>query len=453
MENNNLIPISVVDVALPVQSFRFEYTLVGKTELPFIREFILRLLKIESMTTTQIAKFLGLNEKEVKVAISQLTSLNEITVNKQGKIQLTTEALKHFDEYSGNRPAITKLFEGTNSFKFELLSFRLISLDERPSSSRNAIIIPANPDDVSNSIKHAKAAFLRSYIDIFKKEGIRFTGITDLNKVELYKLSDVRKYRDEYIKLTIIFSLNTERNSIEAQSANKNKNQLFQVEKVHKAINETLINAIEYSNLDEITSGLKQLNEQHLFNFFNSRKFDLTSLSDLINKLNAQNGDEYHYFFGTPTITETWNRIAKAIRNINSNENTTKTCIWLAPSDHTWLMSEHSFEQLSKQLNLKGVDTTIFLPVNRLSNQREEREWKFTLSDELINKAKMTLKGFYGGNVEFIAIPGEFLMVCFYLKIKGEAISIPFGFMTKNPLEIFRITSNFTKHKREDNNR
>lgn len=330
MKNHTLIPLMTIDIALPVQAFRFEYTLVGRSDLPFIREFILRLLKVGNMSATQLAKFLGLTEKEISIAVSQLVSLNEISVENEGNIQLTAEAHKYFDGLSDNRPKITKLFEGTSTFKFDLLSFGLIRSDDKISPPLNAIRLSPETEKLSNSINYAKSAFLRNYIDIFEEESISFDGVNDIRKVELYKLSDVRKNKDYTARFALTFSLDTERNSIERHSDSR----FFDVDEIQKNLNEVLLSSYNSSNIQDIVSALDTLDETQLLDCFTSDGIDLTALAILAVKQSASSSSR-SYFLGSPTNSANWNQLTTLIKKHLKDGKSSATCTWLAPSDRS----------------------------------------------------------------------------------------------------------------------
>lgn len=441
MKNHTLIPLMTIDIALPVQAFRFEYTLVGRSDLPFIREFILRLLKVGNMSATQLAKFLGLSEKEISIAVSQLVSLNEISVDNEGNIQLTAEAHKYFDGLSDNRPKITKLFEGTSTFKFDLLSFGLIRSDDKISPPLNAIRLSPETEKLSNSINYAKSAFLRNYIDIFEEESISFDGVNDIRKVELYKLSDVRKNKDYTARFALTFSLDTERNSIERHSESR----FFDVDEIQKNLNEVLLSSYNSSNIQDIVSALVTLNEPQLLDCFTSDGIDLTALAILAVKQSASSSCR-SYFLGTPTNSANWNQLTTLIKKHLKDGKSSATCTWLAPSDCFWLMSNQSFSRTSELLNAtKGLQTLLYLPVAGSRDKHQEQIWKKALGS-MKDKAIKVAEGFLGGSVEVISIPGVFSLLCFYLQKPGESASIPFGFITTETSDIDRIQQEFESY-------
>tara|TARA_B100000929_G_scaffold288741_1_gene277866 strand:- start:1011 stop:2414 length:1404 start_codon:yes stop_codon:yes gene_type:complete len=441
MANHTLIPLMTIDIALPVQAFRFEYTLVGRSDLPFIREFILRLLKVGNMSSTQLAKFLGLTEKEISIAVSQLVSLNEISLDNEGKIQLTAEAHKYFDGPSDSRPKITKLFEGTSTLKFDLLSFGLIRSDDKISPPLNAIRLSPETEKLSNSVSYAKSAFLRNYIDIFEEESISFDGVNDIRKVELYKLSDVRKNKDYNVKFSITFSLDTERNSIERYSDSR----FFDVDEIQKNLNEVLLNSFSASNIQDIISALDSLEETQLLDCFTPDGIDLTALAISVVKKNKSSSGR-SYFLGSPTYSDNWNQLTTIVKKYLKDSKHTASCAWLAPSDRFWLMSNQSFSRTSELINsTKGLQTQLCVPVAGSKDKHQESLWKKALGP-MKDKAIKVSEGFLGGSVEVISVPGVVSMLCFYLQNPGESVSIPFGFITTDESDIDRIHQEFESY-------
>lgn len=441
MANHTLIPLMTIDIALPIQAFRFEYTLVGRSDLSFIREFILRLLKVGNMSSTQLAKFLGLTEKEISIAVSQLVSLNEISLDNEGNIQLTSEAHNYFDGPSDSRPKITKLFEGTSTFKFDLLSFSLIRSDDKISTPLNAIRLSPETEKLSNSVSYAKSAFLRNYIDIFEEESINFEGVSDIRKVELYKLSDVRKNKDYNVKFPITFSLDTERNSIERHSDSR----FFDIDEIQKNFNEVLLNSFSASNVQDIISALDSLEENELLGCFTPDGVDLTALAVLaIKRIDPSSGRSY--FLGSPTYSANWNKLTTILNKFLKDSRSTVPCTWLAPSDRFWLMSNQSFSRVSELINsTKGFRTQLYVPVAGSKDKHQELLWKKALGP-MKDKAIKVSEGFLGGSVEVISVPGVVSMLCFYLQNPGESVSIPFGFITTDESDIDRIHQEFESY-------
>lgn len=441
MMNHTLIPLMTIDIALPIQAFRFEYTLVGKSNLPFVREFILRLLKVGNMSATHLAKFLGLTEKEVSIAVSQLINLNEISLDNEGNIQLTAEAHKYFDGPSDNRPKITKLFEGTNTFKFDLLSFGLIRSDDKIYPPHNAIRLSPETEKLSNSVNYAKSAFLRNYKDIFEEESIRLEGVDDIRKVELYKLSDVRKNKDYHTRLSLTFSLDIERNSIERHSDSR----FFDVDEIQKNLNEVLLSSFNTSNIQDIVSALDALDETQLLDCFTSDGIDLTALAILVVKQSTSSSGR-SYFLGSPINNVNWDQLTTLIKKQLKDGKSTATCTWLVPSDRFWLMSNQSYDRASEFINsTKGLEAQLYVPVASSKDKHQELLWKKILGS-MKDKAIKVCEDFMGGSVEVILVPGIVSMVCFYLQNPGESVSIPFGFITTDGSDIDRILQKFESY-------
>lgn len=429
---NNTIPLITIDVAIPIQSFRFEYTLIGKNDLPFIREFTLRLLKISSMSADQLANFLGLTKKEINVVVSQLAEFKEIIVNSSGQIQLTEEAHKYFDISDEARPKITKLFEGINTFKFDLLSFNFIKSNEKLESPLHAMKLLPDNESVSHSIEFARKAFLSSYVDIFEEDSISFENITDLRNIELYKLSDVCKSKNYYIKFPVQINLNLERGNVDRYSESK----FWNHEKIQEKLNELLLISFNTSNLKEISKIIDSLNDEILLSCLTSSGIDLTNLT--IQKANAKHKsiqNDRDYFIGAITNKNNWEKF-KSIIDSNTNNTTMESLYWLAPSDRFWMLNNSSFSYLTELFDSKFFKNKIlYIPIGSSNDKTQIKYWNKSLAP-IRNHVELIQEGFWGGSVELILIPKKVAIICFYLQQENESISIPFGYSTQNSSEI-----------------
>jgi hypothetical protein len=333
------------------------------------------------------------------------------------------------------------LFEGTSTFKFDLLSFGLIRSSDKIGPPLNAIRLSPETEKLSSSVSYAKSAFLRNYIDIFEEESTRFDGVNDIRKVELYKLSDVRKNKDYNAKFSITFSLDTERNSIERHSVSR----FFDVDEIQKNLNEVLLNSFNASNIQDIVSALDSLEETQLLDCFTSDGIDLTALAiSAVKKSESSSGRSY--FLGSPTYSANWNQLTTIIKKYLKDGESTASCTWLAPSDRFWLMSNQSFSRTSELISsTKGLDAQLCVPVAGSKDKHQESLWKKALGS-MKDKAIKVSEGFMGGSVEVISVPGIVSMLCFYLQNPGESVSIPFGFITTDESDIDRIHKKFESY-------
>ena len=177
MLNDNQLALFPLDVCVPVQEFRADYTIVQNNQLPFVREFILRLLDLSNMTKDQVGKFMGFSEKETQLALNQLINLDEIIVNKMGQFQLTSKSQGYFSSQQENRPKIQCLEELRKGFKFDLLTFSYVKSSERVGSDTNSIRLYPSGEEISTSAKLARSAFQRQFHQIHEEENFGFLVI------------------------------------------------------------------------------------------------------------------------------------------------------------------------------------------------------------------------------------------------------------------------------------
>jgi len=113
MNESNKFMYHEVDFILPAHRFNIRFSYVSKKGLPFIREFILRLVHISSITPLQLAKYFDLSKREVDEAIGDLIERGELTYLDDGKIALTGTSTAYFTSM-GSVPEVSTVSEATS---------------------------------------------------------------------------------------------------------------------------------------------------------------------------------------------------------------------------------------------------------------------------------------------------------------------------------------------------
>lgn len=433
--------IQEIDLAIPVQAFRFEFTVVARSELSFIREFILRLLKVGEMTSDQVAKFLGLSEKEMRVAITQLTSLKEVKISNDGLLSLTAESLKYFEGES-SRPKVRSFFERTHTFKFDLINFNHIPSSQKTATPLRAIKLIPDPLVSSESSSHARRAFLQAYLDVFEKESIRFDGINNLHDVELYKLSDIRKIKDQYVRMPIKFYLDVERNTIEHRFNHKLCDSPTIIEKV----NEYFSVASESNNIQSVAKAMDLFYDRFSLDCLTPHGLDGTGYDIKLRSESSGKSRNVH-FIGALTLSDNWEKLYKPIKSITTKAPAGKSnaleIIWVAPSDRHWIQSDIVLDRLGTLKELvKENQFRLMVPVDGADDHDSIHNWRSQLG-ELKKHSQKFCSGFLDGVVELIIIPEHLAVVVYHLQQPDEVITIPMGFITEDRSMIQEIQKNF----------
>lgn len=70
-----------IDFLLPAQRFNINFSYITQKGLPFVREFVLRLIHLAPMSMSQVATFFGFSLKEVQEAIDDLVERGELAMH------------------------------------------------------------------------------------------------------------------------------------------------------------------------------------------------------------------------------------------------------------------------------------------------------------------------------------------------------------------------------------
>ena len=444
MSIHHLVTVQEIDVTIPVQAFRFEFMVVGRSDLSFIREFVLRLLKVGDMTSDQVAKFLGLSEKEILVAITQLSSMKEVTIDHNGRLRLSAESLKYFDNDS-DRPKVHSIFERTHTFKFDLLSFDYIPSSQSTDHPLRAIKLQPESAILSESTTYAKQAFLHSYLDLFEKESINFDGINSFHDVELYKLSDIRKTKDHHVRVTLKFNLDIERNTIERSCNHK----LYDSAAITNKVNEYLFVSSKANNIQSIAKAMHFFEDAKSLECLTSDGFDGTLY---VIKLRGESSvkSKTEHFLGASTLRDNWEKIFKSIQSVFNKVSSVKDkeprVIWVAPSDRYWIQSETMFNRMKSLRDLVNHNNfSLMVPIDGADDKYGVQNWRSQLGD-LKEQSEKFYSGFLGGAVELIIIPEHLAVVIYHLQRPGEPMSIPLGFITKELAMVKKISESYESY-------
>ncbi|WP_261561453.1 hypothetical protein ACAZ81_05360 [Escherichia coli] len=126
MISDNKVTYHEVDFLLPAQRFNIQFSYVSQKGLPFIREFVLRLVHVASMSKAQIATYFGLTHRETEEAISDLVQRGELTLSSDGRLVLTDKSNGYFSEV-GEIPHLSTIQDSGCTLSFDLATFSCFS--------------------------------------------------------------------------------------------------------------------------------------------------------------------------------------------------------------------------------------------------------------------------------------------------------------------------------------
>lgn len=440
MGSELVVPVMAVDFAVPAQSFRIEYSLISRKAPPFVREFMLKLLNVSSFRAEEIGQFFGFNRREIDVALSDLLNKGDAEYREDGRVALTDQARRYFDA-QGNEPTISIQVEAREPFSFDLLSFSYIGKNFRNEGWRSAIEVGVAPEARANSQDFARQAFQRNFMRIYELGHIG--GGRDEQAPDLYKISDVAKERDGFVRVQKTFRIDPVSGQIDRnEDAQEIESSVF-VEAVTRLIDERR----QPDNTIAVAECAQALGDDYMLSLLGATGLDLKEAVIRVLTEGADTRKPEGRLFGSIHLPNNWARIQSLLKRHRERLSVGATSgpvelTWLVPGDPYWgrslqaLEALHHFQDAAKGVG-KRADQTIIRP--RLY---------FPLSDANDERGVRLLRGQYedmsgvvygyasGANsicFEALVLPGCFAVVIYHLsQPKVGDIPIPVGFVTED---------------------
>lgn len=436
MLKDNHLPLLALDICVPVQEFRVDYTIVQNNQLPFVREFIIRLLDLSNFTKDQLGKFMGFSEKETEVALSQLLNLDEVVVNELGEFQLTAKSMSYFSSQQENRPKIQSLEEVRKGFKFDLLTFSYVKSSVRMSNSNSAVRLYPPSEAISTSAKSAKNAFQRYFHQIHDEEDF---GYLNIDKPELYKISSFKKQSEKYQRFSQVYGADIDRNSIEPTITHDFLSQdeivtfLSDHLRVHRPTNNVQNISAVFNNFD-YEYGVSSLKRGYL---------DVAGYSIESRKLQSSDA-KFKPMIGSILLEENWEILLQALKSVKKESSKKKKVElqWIAPSDKYWAQSERQLERFINLSELDYLDLNICLPIPHRKDRKVTKSFSHQFKP-IADKLQGFVEGYLTGAEEIIILNKSIAFVNCYLYQNENTLPIPVGFYTQNERVVNLLASSF----------
>lgn len=114
------ITYNQIDFVVKAPRFRIVFSYMSDKGVAFVREYLLRLLKVTPCKPAQIAQYFGFNQYETEVALADLESNKWIIWQDNGLIALSADGQRLFQDIQDS-PHIPTLKEYGGEYRMELL--------------------------------------------------------------------------------------------------------------------------------------------------------------------------------------------------------------------------------------------------------------------------------------------------------------------------------------------
>lgn len=428
-----------IDFLLPAQRFNINFSYITQKGLPFIREFILRLIHLAPMSMSQVATFFGFSRNEVQEAIDDLVERGELTLSENGRLTLTEKSSGYFTEL-GEVPRLSLLRDSTACLSFDLATFSCLGKDNFSEKWKAGLSIKVDDENSSCSQTHVEKQFQRQFHEILQKGFLSKSLIQDeKDSPSVYTVNSVNKIKQMPVRLPVQFKVDEDGRNVEREDFERLKSSDY----VHEQISLELDRLARPSNFGEIAKIMIEIGDGETLKLFDSKgsSVSLQFFEDLA-KLESNSQKKRTTFIGPIYSSANWELVQKHLAPIIKARRESKADIvqapflWVAPSDPYWGKSSNLQVRVSELLekastkDKKLYSPTVYLPVSGSDDQRTARQWRREFEPNT-DKVHGLIEGFLGGCVEVLHFEGEFVVVIYHISLRDSyPVSFPLGFIS-----------------------
>lgn len=428
-----------IDFLLPAQRFNINFSYITEKGLPFVREFVLRLIHLAPMSMSQVATFFGFSRKEVQEAIDDLVERDELTLSENGRLTLTEKSRSYFTEL-GEVPRLSLLRDSTACLSFDLATFSCLGKDKFSDKWKAGISIKVDDENASCSQTHVRKHFQRQFHEILQK-GYLSKALTqdDKDSPNVYTVNSVNRIKQMPVRLSVHFKVDEDGRNVEREDFETLKSSDY----VHEQISLELDHLARPSNFGEIAKTMIEIGDGETLKLFNSKgsSVSLQFFEDLA-KLEFNSQRKRTTFIGPVYSSANWELVQKHLAPIIKDRRESKADVeqtpflWVAPSDPYWGKSSslqvrvNELLEKSSTKDKKLYSPNIYLPISGPEDQRTARQWKreFEPNTDMV---RGLIEGFLGGSVEVLHFEDEFVVVVYHVSLRDSyPVSFPVGFIS-----------------------
>ncbi len=433
------ITYNQIDFVVKAPRFHIVFSYMSDKGVAFVREYLLRLLKITPCKPAQIAQYFGFNQYETEVALADLEQHKWIIWQDGGLIALSAEGQRLFQD-SQDSPHIPTLTECGGEYRMELLDSNFLKKNDCDKNRQQAIELVVEPKVLSESSEIARKTFQNRFRQLMEDDIINL----DEKDISLYKIDAIEpKGVPDYFRFTQQFELLPETG--EAKERHDVPTVTHQ-ENIQKAITAQLERFGHHDNLRELRNSMAEISDDDTLKVLFGGTLDFNEFLKVYQEHEQQNG---LYFLGQiyhqGTLFEQINKILDKL-----NKKSSKKLYWLAPSDIYWGKQRKIHDKIQNLIDKQknGYDFRLYLPLPSERNQHQKQEWLNHFKDISDKVFYGFCEGFLDGNTEILFLEDQFAVVCYHTKLSAYPVTLPIGFMTtqKNTIKsIISLVENYLK--------
>ncbi|KEH06822.1 hypothetical protein GY14_32360 [Delftia tsuruhatensis] len=437
-----------MDFLLPAQRFNINFSYITQKGLPFVREFVLRLVHLAPLTKSQVVAFFGFSKMEADEVISDLVERDELTLSDNGRLALTEKSSGYFTVI-GEVPRLSQLRDSGACLSFDLATFTCLGSEVAGDKWRAGVQVKIDPENFSKSEEFVGRQFQRQFNEFLHKGLLSKSIAQDENESPtIYTVNSVRKIRQLPFRIAVKFQMDEEGASVERDDFDM----LSSSDYVHERVAVELDRFSRPANFIDIAKSMMEIGDGDTLRLFDvkTNSINLRFLAEL-NQIEGNNKDIRTTFLGPIYSQKNWALLQKYLAPVLKARIESKSdvgeeqFVWVAPSDPYWSKSNRLLNSLSDFFNKSSTkekklySPTVYLPVAGSDDFRSTRQWKQEF-ESYVGNAKGLLEGFLNGNVEILHFVGEAAVVVYHMSLPDTyPVTLPIGFVTREKDVVSKI--------------
>ena len=437
-----------IDFIIPSQKFNIQFSYVSKKGLPFIREFVLRLVHVAPLSKVQISTYFGLSRRETEEAIDDLVMRGELTLSKDGRLVLTEKANDYFSSI-GEMPQLSTVLESGASLSFDLATFSCFGNRNKNDKWKSGLLLKVDDANASRSEKLVEKCFQLQFNRILDKGFLpNYLSSEGSDRPSVYTVSSVNKLRQLPLRLKTLFEMDSEGKAVERDDFEE----LDSSEVVHELIALELSHLSRSENTMSIFKAMLAIGDEDTLKLFdtNTNALNPKYIADL-NALETHSNLGRTTFLGPIYSKGNWEKMQRVLgpllaATIKKDADTGGNHFtWIAPSDPFWGKSDRFASSLSDFLRRastkekKLYEPVVYVPLLGKEDVRGAKQWGNEFEQDQ-RYVKGLLEGFLDGNVELMHLEDEFVVVVYHFSLPDYMpVSMPVGFISTEIEVVKRI--------------
>lgn len=320
MMSDNKVTYHEVDFLLPAQKFNIQFSYISQKGLPFIREFVLRLVHVASMSKAQISTYFGLSHCETEEAISDLVQRGELTLSAEGRLTLTDKSNGYFSEV-GEMPHLSTVQDSGGTLSFDLATFSCFS-NQNIQDHWRGILLKVDDNNVSQSEKLVEKHFQYQFNQILDKGYLSHLQVQGgKEQPSIYTVNSVNKLRQMPLRLTTEFKMDNDGKAVEREDYEH----LNSSECVHELMAIEISRLLRPNNTMSIVKSMVSLNDENTLKLFDSKTNQLNPafIKDM-QALEEYSASGRTTFLGPIYAKNNWERLLRALLQCSVSESKIK---------------------------------------------------------------------------------------------------------------------------------